>query len=244
MRHLWSLLAGVVAAPLAWLFISTGQHRAGRTAASWEAAGRFDTADLIGPALFLAGAGVLLGLLGTLRWSPAGPLAAGVLFLVPTAFMFVNPFDTLDWFSYPDTRRVFSQDFQPWLPVANGTTLVLGALLLMAVFSSQRWRRWPAPVAATPPATQPEVTEGVAALTDREQPSEKSTASLASLDRSDATMSDEEILAAAAAIDEQTGTTGDLPTEPAEPEPEPTESTESTEPETDTDEPERPSSSG
>jgi hypothetical protein len=229
MRHLWSLLAGVVAAPLAWLFISTGQHRAGRTAASWEAAGRFDTADLIGPALFLAGAGVLLGLLGTLRWSPAGPLAAGVLFLAPTAFMFVNPFDTLDWFSFPDTRRVFSQDFQPWLPVANGTTLVLGALLLMAVFSAQRWRRWPAPAAATPPATEPEVTEGVAALTDREQPSP---------------MSDEEILAAAAAIDEPASTTGDLPAEPAEPEPEPTESTESTEPETDTDEPERPSSRG
>lgn len=232
MRHLLSLLAGIVAAPLAWLFIATGQHRAGRTAASWEAAGRFDTADLIGPAFFLVGAGVVLGLLGTLRWSPAGPLAAGALLVIPSVFMFVNPFETLDWFSYPDTRRAFSQDFQPWLPVANGTLLVLGALLLMAVFSAQRWRRWPAPAASMPPATDQQVLEGVAALSESEGPSP---------------MSDEEILATAAALDEQAGTTGDLPTEPAEPkpaEPKPAESAESTEPESDTDKPERTGSGG
>jgi hypothetical protein len=178
MRHLWSLLAGLVAAPLAWLFLATGQYRSSQTVAKWNAESVFDTADLIGPAAFLVAAGVLLGLLGTLRWSPAGPLVAGLLLVVPTVFMFINPFETLDAFSVDQPRRLLNQDLQPWLPVENGTLLVLGALLLMAVFSAQRWRRWPAAAAVVP---------APAAITEqRPQP-----------------MSDEEILAAAAAMEQE-----------------------------------------
>jgi hypothetical protein len=40
--------------------------------------------------------------------------------------------------------RLLGQDLAPRLPVQNGTLLVLGALLLMAVFSTDRWRKWPA----------------------------------------------------------------------------------------------------
>lgn len=209
MRHLWSLLAGLVVAPLAWLLLSTGQFRSMTTVAGWDEAGRFDTADLIAPAAFLAAAGVLLGLLGTLRWSPAGPLVAGALYVVPTVLMFIDPFDALDRFLRTDDgdpRRLLGQDLQPWLPVENGTLLVLGALLLMAVLSGQRWRRWPAAggtdaatAAMSVPATTapPEPAEPVAGA-EQDPPT---------------TMTDDEILAAAAAYEEQEAT-GQGDTEP------------------------------
>lgn len=142
MRHVWSLLAGVVAAPLAWLLLAAGQHRSEETVGGWSDAGFFDTAELIVPALFLLAAGVLLGLLGTLRWSPAGPLAAGALLLAPAVAMFINPFWTAD--RVGEQWPLLGQDLAPRLPIVNGTLLVLGALLLMAVFSASRWRRWPA----------------------------------------------------------------------------------------------------
>lgn len=142
MRHLWSLIAGVVAAPLAWLLLAAGQHRSQQTVDDWNEAGIFDTAELIVPGLFLLAAGVVLGLVGTLRWSPAGPLTAGVLLLAPAIAMFINPFWTLELVD--EQWRLAGQDLAPRLPAENGTLLVLGALLLMAVFSAQRWRRWPA----------------------------------------------------------------------------------------------------
>ena len=230
MRHLWSLLAGVVAAPLAWLCLATGQYRSSLTIAKWNEENFFDTAELIGPAAFLAAAGILLGLVGTLRWSPAGPLVAGLLFVVPTIFMFINPFRTLDAFSVDQQRRLLDQDFQPWLPVVNGTLLVLGALLLMAVFSAQRWRRWPAATAPFAAAGTPEA-----------------------VSPAPAPMSDEEILAAAAAMEEEEKATATAeapaaeaePAEPAEAEPEPEpEPAESPKPSADaTDEPDNDESS-
>jgi hypothetical protein len=151
MRHLRSLLAGIVAAPLVWLSLATGQHRSQATLSGWEAAGTFDTTQLIGPAAILVAAGVVLGLLGTLRWSPVGPIVAGVLFVVPTVFLFVNPFRTLDAIPGGENWRLLGQDLLPHLPVANGTLLVLGSLLLIAAFSAQRWRRGQA-VAGEPAA--------------------------------------------------------------------------------------------
>jgi hypothetical protein len=141
MRHVLSLIAGVVAALLAWLLLATGQLRWLTTVDDWETAGTYFTAELIGPGIVLAVVGVLLGVLGTLRWSPAGPVAAGVLLTAPAVVMFVNPFQISEWVA--DEWRLFGQDLAPLLPVRNGTLLVLGVLLLMAVFSTQRWRRWP-----------------------------------------------------------------------------------------------------
>jgi hypothetical protein len=203
MRHLWSLLAGLVVAPLAWLLLSTGQFRSVTTVAGWEETGRFDTVDLVAPAAFLAVAGALLGLLGTLRWSPAGPLAAGLLFIVPTILMFIDPFDTLDRFLRGEDgspRRLFGQDLEPWLPVENGTLLVLGALLLMAVLSSQRWRRWPAPA----PTTDAGSAAGATAPDRPHAGEERATP---------AAMSDDEILAEATAYEHQENTDPD--TDPA-----------------------------
>lgn len=184
MRHLWSLLAGILIAPLAWLGVAAGQSGSEQAVAEWQQAGRFDTADLIGPAAFLVAVGVLLGLVGTLRLSPAGPLAAGVLLVAPTVFMFINPFEALDAFSYDETSRVLSQDMQLWRPVQNGTLLVLGALMLMAVFSTGRWRR---------PEPEPlQVGEAPELAGAPETTGSESTA----------TTSDEEIVAAAAPTDE------------------------------------------
>lgn len=210
MRHLWSLLAGIVAAPLAWLGLATGQYHTERLVGQWETDQRFDTADLIGPALFLIAVGVLLGLLGTLRWSPAGPLAAGVLLAAPTVFMFINPFETLDAFSYPELNRLLNQDLELWRPVANGTLLVLGALLLMAVFSRQRWRAWPQQPAPARPASDEEVVAGIAALTDSPEP-EPATGE----GEGEAAAADQ-----AAAPGDEPATTPEPVTEP-EPEPEP-----------------------
>lgn len=184
MRHLWSLLAGILIAPLAWLGVAAGQSGSEQAVAEWQQAGRFDTADLIGPAAFLVAVGVLLGLVGTLRLSPAGPLAAGLLLVAPTVFMFINPFEALDAFAYDETSRVLGQDMQLWRPVQNGTLLVLGALLLMAVFSSSRWRRpEPGPLLA---AGAPELA-GAAEATGPEPAT---------------ALSDEETVTAAAAVDE------------------------------------------
>lgn len=150
MRHLWSLVAGVAAAPATWLLLATGAHRSQATVDGWDAAGTYDTAELIGPAAFLVAAGVLLGVLGTLRWSPAGPIAAGVLLVVPTVVLFIRPFRLLD--ELPDQWRLLGQDLAPRLPIENGTLLMLGALMLMAAFSVQRWRRWPALATPVAPA--------------------------------------------------------------------------------------------
>ena len=150
MRHLWSLLAGLVAAPLAWLLLAAGQHRSQEIVDGWTAANRFDTGELIGPGLFLLGAGVVLGLVATLRWSPVGPLVAAVLFLTPAVLMFIDPLWAL---SRVDGQvKLFGQDLALSGPAENGTLLVLGGLLLMAVFSKRRWQRWPAAEAAAPVA--------------------------------------------------------------------------------------------
>jgi hypothetical protein len=166
MRHVWSLIAGVLAAPLAWLLLATGQSRWQTTVDDWQAAGTYDTtAELVGPAVALAAVGILLGLLATLRWSPAGPVVAGALLTVPAVLMLITPLRMLD--EAPDDWRLFGQDLAPRVPLQNGTLLVVGILLLMAAFSGQRWRRWP--VAATgpqasetAPETQPEATEPAA----------------------------------------------------------------------------------
>lgn len=193
MRHLWSLLAGLLAAPLAWLLLATGQHRSQEVVGD----GSFASADLAGPVVLLVVAGALLGVLGTLRWSPAGPIAAGLLLVLPTLLLFGNPSGTLSAFSHPEESRLLGQSLALWLPLENGTLLVLGSLLLIATFSLQRWRRWPTTLPPPIPlATDDEVVAGVTALS-RGTPSPP--------------MTDDDILAAAAAYDEQTTTTGEWP---------------------------------
>ncbi|MEV4198691.1 hypothetical protein [Micromonospora globbae] len=143
MRHLWSFLAGLVVAPITWVLVTLGQDGSSRTIDRWVEIGTFNTANLIEPAVYLGVGGILLGLLGTLRISPLGPLVAGLLLVTPYVGMFVAPFAVRD--AVPDGWTVFGDPLPLQLPVENGTLFLIGLLLLMATFSVQRWRRWPAP---------------------------------------------------------------------------------------------------
>ncbi|SBT54692.1 hypothetical protein [Micromonospora narathiwatensis] len=156
MRHLWSFLAGLVVAPVTWVLVTLGQDGSGRTVHRWVEIGTYSTPNLIEPAVYLGVAGVLLGLLGTLRFSPLGPLVAGLLLVVPYLGLFVAPFTVRD--QIPDGWKVLGDPLPLREPLENGTLFLIGMLLLMAVFSGQRWRRWPGkPAAETelPPADQP-----------------------------------------------------------------------------------------
>ncbi|MBB5828665.1 hypothetical protein ACGFI4_18245 [Micromonospora carbonacea] len=165
MRHLWSFLAGLVVAPVTWALLALGQDGSTRTITRWVEIGTFNTANLIEPGVYLAVAGVLLGLLGTLRFSPLGPLVAGLLLIAPYVGMFVAPFEVRD--RVPEGWKALGDPLPLFLPVQNGTLFLVGALLLMATFSRQRWRRWPRPAVAPAPAQRPEDTgPGTFTLTD------------------------------------------------------------------------------
>ena len=142
MRHLWSLLAGVVAAPATWLLIAFGQGQSTQTVERWLDRGTFDSVDLIQPAAYLAAAGVVLGLVATLRISPLGPLVAGLLLAGVYAGLFADPFSVRD--RVPDDWTLFGDHIPLRTPLTNGTLLLVGVLLIMSVFSAQRWRTWPA----------------------------------------------------------------------------------------------------
>jgi hypothetical protein len=135
------LLAGVVAAPLTWVLVCMGQSGSSNTVGRWAETRRYDTPDLIEPAVYLAVAGILLGVIGTLRFSPLGPLVAGLLLVAPYAGLFADPLAVRD--AVPDNWSVLDRDIPLLVPLDNGTLLLLGVLLVIATFSVQRWRRWP-----------------------------------------------------------------------------------------------------
>jgi hypothetical protein len=142
MRHLLSLIAGVVVAPLAWGLLAMGQTGTANTIAAWNTANAFDSTDLIKPAAFLAAAGVLLGLIATLRLSPLGPLVAGLAYLALYVGVFIDPFATSN--AVPNGWKVLGEPMPLRTPLHNGTLLTIGALLIVATFSAKRWRAWPA----------------------------------------------------------------------------------------------------
>jgi hypothetical protein len=146
MRHLWSLLAGVIVAPLTWCLVALGQNGSQEQVGEWVSNRRFDTTDLIEPAVYLVVAGILLGLVATLRTSPLGPLVGGLLLVAPYVGIFISPLTVRG--AVPDDWEVFDRHLPLTVPLDNGTLALIGLLLLMAVFSAQRWRRWPTTVAA------------------------------------------------------------------------------------------------
>lgn len=163
MRHLWSLLSGVLAAPVIWVLVALGQDGSGRTVSRWAQIGTYNTANLIEAAVYLLVAGILLGLIGSLRVSPAGPLVAGLLLAAPYAGYFVDPFAVRD--AVPTNWRLFGDPVPLLLPLDNGTTFLVGLGLLLAVFSKQRWRQWPAPLtgaAAQPGGVTPDTSPNTA----------------------------------------------------------------------------------
>jgi hypothetical protein len=164
MRHLWSFLAGLVVAPVTWVLITLGQDGSGSTIDRWVEIKASSTANLIEPAVYLGVAGILLGLLGTLRFSPLGALVAGLLLITPYVGMFIAPFTVRDWI--PDGWKALGDPLPLRHPVENGTLFLIGVLLLMAAFSAQRWRRWPASPAEAELTSADKPAENTFALSD------------------------------------------------------------------------------
>jgi hypothetical protein len=158
MRHLWSLIAGVVVAPLAWALLAMGQAGTSATITAWTGDNAFDTADLIQPAAYLVAAGVLLGLVATLRISPLGALVAGLAYLGLNVGLFIDPFSVTD--AVPNNWKPFGETIPLRGPLVNGTLAAIGALLVVAAFSAKRWRQWPTAAPVAVPGEEPVVTEG------------------------------------------------------------------------------------
>jgi hypothetical protein len=152
MRHLGSLLAGILIAPAAWVLIALGQQKSLATLASWQQSGGFNTADLLLPAAYLLAAGILIGLIATLRISPLGALIAGLFYAGTYVALFFNPVRVRN--AVPESLRLLGRTVAPRAPLDNGTLLLIGAALLVAVFSFGRWRRWPAAAPAAAPAEE------------------------------------------------------------------------------------------
>ncbi|MEN3308645.1 MAG: hypothetical protein V7603_4847 [Micromonosporaceae bacterium] len=161
MRHLGSLIAGIVAVPLGWLLLAFGQAGSAKAFANVTSTGTYHTHDFIRPLIFLAVAGIVIGLIATLRISPVGPLVAGVVYAGSYVALLIAPRRVFDALSY--NVKIAHQTADLTLPLTTGASLAVGAALLVAVVSADRWRRWPRTGADAVPA-EAEATEST--LTD------------------------------------------------------------------------------
>lgn len=141
MRHFWTLIAAIATTPLTWLLLAYGQDRSIQAFTNEDSTGAFDNGDFIRPVVCLAAAGLLLGLLATLRFSPLGATAAGLFYSASYLALLVQPDTVMDLL--PNNISLAGRDANPATPLRTGMTMVLGALLLVAVVSVGRWRRWP-----------------------------------------------------------------------------------------------------
>jgi hypothetical protein len=143
MRHLYTLIAAVFVAPLSWLLLAYGQDRSAQAFADAQHNGAYHTSDFVRPVACLAAAGLLLGLLATLRFSPLGVVLTGAGYAASYLAFLFHPGGVLGLF--PQSLSVAGRSTDPTIPIRTGTALVLGALMLVATISVGRWRRWPSP---------------------------------------------------------------------------------------------------
>ena len=165
MRHVLSLIYGLLGALAAWIAAAIGVTAA--TNAALAAAGQpvpdgaWAKTKLIAYAAF-AVAGLILGFLATLRLSPTGPILAGVLLIgVQVAAEYKESWLTLRFLTKglkldPDSMVAVPHTYAP---------VIIGALLLTAAFSASRWRN-PKAAEATDAYATPEAPLGQAALND------------------------------------------------------------------------------
>ncbi len=139
MRHIGTLIAAIVIAPLAWVLLALGQARSAAVFANAHRAGEFHAGEFVPPLLVLAAAGLLLGMLGTLRVSPLGALVLGIVYSSSYTLLLVAPKDVLDMFAH--NVSVAGRHADLVVPIRTGTTMMLGALLMVAAISVGRWRR-------------------------------------------------------------------------------------------------------
>lgn len=155
MRHVWSLLAGIVITPLAWVLIALGQTI---LVSPLETSSRGLSQQITGGAL-LIGAGLLYGLIASLRVSPLGSMIASFTYLGATAWAVFAPNPALRVLRAPNWE-LLGHDLHLANPIFHGSLPVVGGLMLIAIFSAKRWRAWPKPATTD---TWPEPLAGTSA---------------------------------------------------------------------------------
>jgi hypothetical protein len=148
MRHLATAVAAVVLGPATWVLVAFGQDR---SVAVFDA-DAVSGGDPLGGFVFLAAAGLLLGVIGTLRVSPLGATLVGLGYLGSATAAVLAPARLIDLFDH--TLTIAGRDGNLATPLRTGTTALLGALLIVAVVSTKRWRRWPEPEATPEPVEE------------------------------------------------------------------------------------------
>ncbi|MBM0235984.1 hypothetical protein JNW88_00585 [Micromonospora sp. ATA32] len=148
------MIAAIVIGPLAWILLAIGQDHSVQAFTTAQSSGAFNTGDFARTALLLAAAGILLGLIATLRFSPLGAVLTGVVYAGTYLAMLTRPTWLMRLLGHKVT--VAGQHADLATPVRTGTTLLIGAALLVAVPSVQRWRRWPRPAAEASEMEAPE----------------------------------------------------------------------------------------
>jgi hypothetical protein len=141
MRHIATLIAAVIIAPLAWVLLAFGQDRSVQIIAAGDQAGHLTGSAFVRPALVLAAAGLLLGLIATLRVSPLGAVVTGAVFAASYLLMLAAPGAVMRLFRH--NLSIGGKHADASAPIQTGTTLLLGGLMLVAIFSVNRWRRRP-----------------------------------------------------------------------------------------------------
>ncbi|WP_203914911.1 hypothetical protein [Rhizocola hellebori] len=132
MRHVMSLVAGAVLAPLIWVLVAAGQG-AFQSGLSAEGA----PSDLTMGLILLVGIGLGAGLIATLRTSPMGALLAGLVFIGASVYLYLDQAGALSVFT--TTWQVKGYPINLALPLTNGVLAFAGALLIMSTFSAERW---------------------------------------------------------------------------------------------------------
>ena len=153
MRHIGTVIAAVVVGPLAWILLALGQDRRRACLRMHRTAGT-DANDFGWPLLLLAPAGILLGLIATLRFSPLGAVLTGMVYVASYVGLLISPTWLLDLLNHKLTLGGHQADLAT--PVRTGTTLLLGSLLLVGGASVHRWRRWPRATADAPAEVLPD----------------------------------------------------------------------------------------
>ncbi|MGC1214682.1 MAG: hypothetical protein WA890_25915 [Micromonospora sp.] len=154
MRHLGTVIAAAFVGPLAWILFALGQDRSAQAFANAQDTGALDSHDFVRPALVLAAAGILLGLIATLRFSPLGAALTGLAYSLSYLGLLISPTTLMNLLDHTVTLGGYQVDLAD--PVRTGTTLLVGSLLLVGVVSVRRWQRWPEPAADASAALVPD----------------------------------------------------------------------------------------
>ena len=134
MRHIASLLAGLVIAPLAWILIGAATIGLDPDGLYNDAVGK--PSNVLAMAMF-AIAGIALGLLAVTRMSPAGPLTAAVI--LGGLFGFFR-FVAKD-FTLPEALESLKLPAESATAAGkSGVVLAVAALMAMAILVPSRWR--------------------------------------------------------------------------------------------------------